>query len=464
MYIPKLMCTQHPDTTVRISAQQEVDEAIQAYTMYRCDEVMSDYEGKLTPYAQPKDIVLKAHDLEIPIGERFFITPRIPNPSLEGFDRVDLSIEAGILANYYSHRLQDIQAVKWFILPMVEDINILRLVQRLIIRKINVLIEELNTKMEPVQLVPLLEDTHRHVLIQDYVLTVVSVLKEFNVDTSVLRVFIGKSDAAVKSGHIASVLSITYALSALHKLSKELDIEIKPIIGMGVPPFRGALNNPELVEGMAQRYRGFSTATIQSAVRYDIAYKDYLVVMNTLSSSIDLSPSQLPDEAINMIDRASRSYRNIVSRYIGTIQKIAECVPGTRDRISWKSYGRLLPAHHEELSVPRAIVYTSAWYATGIPPTYLDAEFVVDLYKKNMLDDVLKMIPHLENEWRYDSRFYVRDVAAKRLDENIVKVVDEALDVMGIKPEPSEPYRSLLELNPVEPHMIALGRIRGFLG
>ena len=40
MPIPRLMCTQHPDTTVKITAAEEVDEAIVAFTAYGCDEVM----------------------------------------------------------------------------------------------------------------------------------------------------------------------------------------------------------------------------------------------------------------------------------------------------------------------------------------------------------------------------------------------------------------------------------------
>jgi phosphoenolpyruvate carboxylase len=60
--------------------------------------------------------------------------------------------------------------------------------------------------------------------------------------------------------------------------------------------------------------------------------------------------------------------------------------------------------------------------------------------------------------------FYIRDVAINRLDEYIVKKIDEALDVLGIKSEPFEPYKSLAKLNPFEPHILALGKIRGFLG
>ncbi|MEM1645026.1 MAG: phosphoenolpyruvate carboxylase [Ignisphaera sp.] len=464
MYIPRLMCTQHPDATEKITAQQEIDEAIQAFTMYGCDEIMSDYEGKLTPYAQPKEIILRSYSLGIPIGEKSFVTLRIPNPYLEEFDRVDLAIEAGIIANYYSFKLIGVQAVKWFILPMVEDVNSVKLVQRLILRKLSIMNEELNIKMEPAQLIPLLEDVQSQLFIRTYVNSLLSVLKEFNIDITTLRVFIGKSDAAVKAGHIASALSIMHALNELYKLSADHDIEVKPIVGMGVPPFRGALNNPELVNYMVQRYRGFSTATIQSAIRYDIPFKDYLVVKNTINENLRSSPPNVNYKVVELVDKASKIYREFVSRYINAIQRLAEAVPSTRDRISWKSYGRLFPSSNERFSVPRAIVYTSAWYAAGVPPIYLDAEFIIELYKRDELDNLLKILPYLEKEWNYDSKLYVRHVAIKRLDEHIVKKVDEALDIMGIKPEPLEPYRTLIELNPVEPHIIALGRIRGFLG
>jgi len=464
MYIPKLMCTQHPDATERVTAQQEIDEAIQAYTMYGCDEVMSDYEGKLTPYAQPKDIVIRALSLGIPIGEKTFITPRIPNLSLEDFDRVDLSIEAGLLANYYSIKLAGVQAVRWLILPMVEDINTVKLVQRLILKKLSILKEELGINIDPIQLIPLLEDAQSHMNVRSHVKVLLLVLKDFNTDLDVLRVFLGKSDAAVKAGHIASALSVVYALNELYKLSEELGIEVKPIIGMGVPPFRGALNNPELVVYTVQRYRGFNTATIQSAIRYDIPFRDYITVKNTILEATDLKPVNIDNNAVKIVEKASEKYRRLASRYISAIQKVAEAVPNTRDRVSWKDYGRLLPAQSEKFSVPRAIVYTATWYSVGVPPIYLDADFIVDLYRSDELDYILKLLPYLEKEWLYDSKFYVRNIALNRLDEHIIKKIDEALDILGVKPEPSETYRALIELNPIEPHISALGRIRGFLG
>jgi len=51
MYILRLMCTQHPDSTIKLSTAEEVEEAAVAYLAYGCDEVMVDYVGKATPYS-----------------------------------------------------------------------------------------------------------------------------------------------------------------------------------------------------------------------------------------------------------------------------------------------------------------------------------------------------------------------------------------------------------------------------
>ena len=61
-----------------------------------------------------------------------------------------------------------------------------------------------------------------------------------------VRLFLGKSDSAVKHGHLASALAIAYTLSRLGDVESELGLRIRPILGMGSPPFRGGLNNPRL--------------------------------------------------------------------------------------------------------------------------------------------------------------------------------------------------------------------------
>ncbi|MEM0027749.1 MAG: phosphoenolpyruvate carboxylase [Ignisphaera sp.] len=463
-FIPRLMCTQHPDASVKITAQEEVDEAIQGYTMYECDEVMSDYEGKLTPYAQPKDIVTKAIKLGIPIGEKYFITPRIPNPNLEDIDRVALSLEASLIANYYSHRHANTQAVKWIIMPMVEDPNSVRLVQKLVIKKARIFQDELDLPKMDVQLVPLVEDTNRFLEIHRYITILYNTVKEFGIELNHLRVFLGKSDAAVRTGHVASALGLMYALNELRKIDEELDLDIKPIIGMGSPSFRGGINNPKLVEYEVRHYQGYSTVTIQSAVRYDIPFTDYRKVSSTIMQWLGKKPKDIPSLVLRIIRDAAESYKKTIARYLGILVKYASSIPSTRDRVTWKEYGRIFPAEDKTINVPRAIVYTATWYVLGIPPTYLDAEYLVNAYKNNEIDEILNYMPYLIDEWEYESQFYVQSVASQRLGDTIVKMVNEVLDYMGIKPEPNETYKSILELNPVEPHVIALAKIRGFLG
>ncbi len=463
-YIPKLMCTQHPDSTVKITTQEEVDEAIQSFSMYKCDEVMVDYEGKLTPYAQPKDIVVRASQLGIAVGDKFYITPRIPNPRLEDLDRMSLSLEASIIANYYSYKLLNTQAVKWVILPMVENIDVVELVQRLIMRKSQVLSEELGIPYEPIQLIPLVEDSASFITVHDYVLIICNVLRKFNVDINVLRIFLGKSDAAVRSGHIASALALMFAMNKLKKLEKELGKNIEIIIGMGSPPFRGGINNPKLVEFEVQHYRGYSTVTIQSAVRYDIPFDVYHEVYKTLIENVNNSPRNMDSGILDLVERSTMMYRSLVKRYIEKLNSYAEYIPQTRDRVTWKIYGRTFIVEDKTLNTPRAIVYTATWYSIGVPPTLLDADFIIDLYKRDEIDILLKYIPYLEKEIKYDSQYYDPEIAMKRLDEEIVMKINNALDILGIKPERNNVYRSLLELNPVEPHVIALGKIRGFLG
>ncbi|MEM1628893.1 MAG: phosphoenolpyruvate carboxylase [Desulfurococcaceae archaeon] len=463
--IPRLMCTQHPDSATKVSTAEEVDEAIQSFTLFGCEEVMSDYEGKLTPYAQPKDIVIKAHKAELALGTDFLITPRIPNPSLEEMERVVLSIDAALIANYYSYKLLGAQAVKWVILPMVEDPLIVELVHRLLVKKANVLREELKVPVNNVQIIPLVEDVDEIINVHRHINAVLRSGEEMGIKYDSIRVFLGKSDASVRNGHIASSISIVYSLNLLRHLKKRLGMNIYPIIGMGSPPFRGGLNNPRLVDMEVDNYRGYYTTTIQSAVRYDIPYHDYIGVKKKLWDNVGKEPRYIDaGDSLKIIRKAGVKYRSLVSRYIDVINKYAHVIPSTRDRVVWREYGRVVVLEDRRLNVPRAIMYTAIWYLVGIPPVYLDAPFIIETAKNGELEELLKLLPYLVDEWKYESSYYSPSIASKRLDESIVHIVNEALDILGIKPEPNDSYVNLLSMNPMEPYVLSLAKIRGFLG
>ncbi len=458
MYIPKLMCTQHPDTTVKVTAAEEVDEAVVAHTAYGCDEVMVDYEGKTTPYSQPKDVVIKASRSGVPLGEKMFITVRLPNPKLEEFDRAMLSLEAAIVANYFSVKYTGRQAVRWVILPMVEDIDTVSLVRRMLKRKYEVYKSETGVDIGDVEVVPLVEDA----IVQ---LKTRQILGQvFESGTRDVRVFFGKSDSAVKHGHLASSLAMAYALSTIPKLEAELGLKVKPIIGMGSPPFRGGLNNPKLCHLEVVQYAGYHTATIQSAVRYDVSLEEYARVRESILNaccSARLSPA---DEIMPIITEASAKYRSLVFKYVDKVTEMARLVPSTRDRISWKEYGRLFSHGDSVVNMPRAIVYTSTWYSLGLPPTLLDAPYVVELAKSGMLDTVLKVLPTYLKELEYDMEYFDSKTVEKYLGGELAKYVFEMSDYLGIEARPNPAYLSLLRMPRSESNIIAMGKFRKFLG
>lgn len=458
------MCTQHPDSTVRLTAQDEVAEAIQARIHYGCDEVMVDYEGKLTPYSQPKEIVLKALSHGIDLGDGFYLTVRIPNPLLEELDRVMLSIDAALMANYYSLMEREVQAVRWIVLPMTESGELVALVQRILAKKTRLLNEELNTRIEPIVLVPLLESFESLTRASLVTEALKVALQSESGELRLVRLFLGKSDTAVKSGHIASSLALLYALSQLHDLSLALSLPIKPIIGMGSPPFRGGINNPELVDVEVEQYSGYSTVTIQSAIRYDVGMSDYSKVRMTLLERVDETPRRVDESALSIAEKARSAYKSLVAKYADMVAETAKHVPTTRDRVAWRVYGRLVESETGVFHMPRAIVYTSTWYLLGVPPTLLDASFIVQAYREDLLDEVFRILPGLEREWSLDSLFYVPSVAEKRLDSKIVELVNTALDILGIKREHDEAYARILSLGPSEAVALALGRMRGYLG
>ena len=460
MYIPCLMCTQHPDSTVKITAGEEVDEAVVAFLAYGCDEGMVDYEGKATPYSQPRDVASKALALGLPLGERFFITPRVPNPRLEDFERSMLSLEAAVLANSYSQRAAGVQAVKWVVLPMTEDVETMAFVYKALDMKARDLAELNAVKRDSsIELIPLVEDAMRQIKIESFIKALFRTAAQSGRILEHMRIFLGISDSAVRHGHMASALAMVKALGQISEINRDGEFKISPIVGMGSPPFRGGLNNPHLAVLEAAQYAGYKTATIQSAVRYDVSYAEYQRVREAILSVY--TPRRLHVEEA-WITKASELYREAIRPYIGKIAELANAIPSTRDRVSWREYGRVIEG--VEWRVPRAIVYTATWYFAGVPPTLLDARFIAWAYKNDVLDDVLRALPATVEEWKFESRFYSRERAEKTLGGEIVKDIDNAFDILGIKPEPDRTYITLLNSADTQPHAIALGRIRGFLG
>lgn len=452
------MCTQHPDSTTRVTAAEEVDEAVIGHIAFGCDEVMVDYEGKATPYSQPRDIAARFISLGLPLGRRFFITPRIPSPRLEDLERSMLSLEASVLANGYSARVAGVHAVRWIVLPMVEDFETLMFVYKALDLKVRSLAElKAASRDEPVELVPLIEDAFAQLRVREFVEAVASASARSGRRAEHVRVFLGISDSAVRHGHIASSLAIVHALQQIDDINRNSEYTVWPILGSGSPPFRGGMNNSYLAAVEAEQYAGFHTVTLQSAVRYDISHAEFTKVREALARH---GGPRRVEIKVEWIATASELYREFVKPYLAKIAELASLVPSTRERVSWTQYGRDI----EGLRIPRAIVYTAAWYFAGLPPTLLDARFIAWAYKRDALDEVVKALPALIREWEYDSAYYCRKRVEKLLGGSAVREVEMAFDILGVKPEINEVYAALLSNAETHAHVIALGKVRGFLG
>jgi len=384
---------------------------------------------------------------------------RLPNPRLEEFDRAMLALEAAVVANYFSVKYMGVRAVKWVVLPMVEDVETMFLVRRMLKRKAEDYKAETRVNVGDIEVIPLFEDA----FVQ---LKAKALLGEVFKGEEVreVRLFLGKSDSAVKHGHLASALAIAYTLSRLGDIESEFGLRIRPILGMGSPPFRGGLNNPRLAPMEVVQYAGYYTATIQSAVRYDVALEEFLKVREAILNGCCTSRPRVSDDVLHLVQEASAKYRALVMKYADKVIEVARLVPSTRDRVSWTAYGRTLTGGERVVNMPRAIVYTSAWYATGLPPTLLDAPYLLELAKGDKLDLVLKALPAYLKELEYDLEFFDKATAERYLDVEIVKTVVELADYLGLEARPNPAYATLLRMPRNEANIIALGKYRKFLG
>ncbi|NYT19173.1 MAG: phosphoenolpyruvate carboxylase, partial [Methanosarcinales archaeon] len=410
---PKIMCTQHPDSVSRyIATQEEVEEAVEAALKYECDEYMPDYEGKATPYHQNVQIVSKfLEETNLVPGENFHITPRVPSASQENRFRQIMVMMSIAEANYNSHEFSNTQAITEIIHPMTTTTEEIIESQEHMAEVGELAKKEFHFEMETPRVIPLIEDVQGLLNAERTVEnTISSTEKILDQDLDKYRIFIGKSDSALSFGHVASTLSCKYAINDLCELEKKIDTNIGIILGAGTLPFRGHLNRKNATN-FFEEYKGISTITLQSAIRYNHSENESRELIKYARKNLSGSPQKYDqnykNDLVNMIAILGSRYNQIIEHIAPTISQISGLMPQQRDRLmhgNSTGYSRELPEisgitslcrkdiaedleksiPSKMLSFPRAIKFTGALYSIGLPPEVIGLG--------NALEDIHKTI------------------------------------------------------------------------
>ena len=400
-HVPTTMCTQHPDnarvpTWSRdevIQGDDEVHEAYLAYSLYGCQEVMWDFEGKDVDIYVIRKLLTRYPEYfrDHVIGRDIYLTLRLPNPWVETAERKLFSQALELIPTAHDvarefYGNDDINGVFQVILPLTsraeELIFTYRYYERVVVGKAflellpGVRVMDVLGSVRPsaIDVIPLIEDLNSMLGINRIIIGYWKAIKP-----KYIRVFIARSDPAMNYGLIPAVLMAKIALSKVLDLGRELGLEVYPIIGVGPTPFRGHLT-PYNVDNVVREYPCVRTFTVQSAFRYDYPENDVInavAELNNRSPSIEC-PIQDYELLMSIISRYVDHYQREIEGLANAINLVSNYVPRRRARklhIGLFGYSR----GFRGVVLPRAITFVAALYSLGIPPEILGASVINEL-------------------------------------------------------------------------------------
>ncbi len=390
--IPATMATQHPDNAQApywdkdnkpfISAYQEIAEAVVCFEDLDVSEYMWDWEGKHADAAVIDRLFSDHHDYfaKHQLGHDKFLTFRIPNIWQEKGYNLQQAMTAILSSEDFARDL-GFKGRPLFevILPMTEEaeqlIHMQKLFQKLAKFKSTEFTTENSHNTDYLELIPLVESVESQIAVADLLTEYVKLHKKhFDTSPDYIRPFLARSDPAIVSGSLATVLANKLALSRVYEFSKNTRIPVYPISGVGSLPFRGGLK-PSTVDEYLNEYPGMRTVSIQSSFRYDHPLAEVKAAVKEIEKKlpktnpkiIDVSKQKVIEDIIN---RSAKLYQATLSEIISDVSPIFEAVPKRRDRrqhIGLLAYGRSLG----EQKMPRAITFTAGFYSLGIPPEFI---------------------------------------------------------------------------------------------
>ncbi len=459
--IPATMATQHPDHASKpfwhasafIATTHEAYESFVCFSELGLDEYKWDWEGKLVDESVLERLLadhweyFKKH----PLGKDKFLTFRLPNPKVQHEFRLGRAL-MGILsaaglakeAGLFSPPLFEV------ILPMTESEKEMLDIQEAF-KEIASLKHPLynfeNDTLKHIQMIPLFEQVNT-IINSDKILDRYLKLhkKLFGSRPAYMRPYVARSDPALNSGLVPTMLGIKIALSRYKKLEKKTGIKMYPVVGVGTLPFRGS-NNPLYIKKFINEYKGIRTAIVQSAFRYDFPKPKVKQAIKLLQEQLPKNKAadiSVQDETrlIKAIKYFETPYKKVIEELAPLINKIADNVPKRRERvlhIGLFGYSR----GEGKIKLPRAIKFTASLYSYGIPPEIIGTGRGIKQAEKNgLMKLVEKYHINIKHDLAQAGRFVYRPGIEKlakksKAFKSILEDIEEVEKYLGKKLGPT---------------------------
>ncbi|MFH1520216.1 MAG: phosphoenolpyruvate carboxylase [Candidatus Micrarchaeota archaeon] len=451
--IPRCMSTQHPDSVTTpffsdsdiLAGEAEVREAFFVFSQLGCQEQMWDSEGKEADNQVVEKLLSKHLDFftKKKLGKDFFLTYRVPNPSVEKSQgkilletlhsiprAFDVAKAAGL----------DIAPIFEVILPMTtshlelervrnyyEHIIIGQKETKLGSEKISVKDWVGDFQPESINVIPLVEDF-------DSVLSCDSIISKYlqGKDLEYQRVFLARSDPALNYGSAVAVLLSKIALQRMQKVENDTGTAIMPIIGVGGAPFRGNFT-PNNVNNCGDEYPSVQTFSAQSSFKYDHPFRDVVNAIDMLNHTHKRPPLYVEEKpAIELMKKMIKTYQSQLKDMADLINGLSVFVPGRRARklhVGLFGYSRSLKG----IKLPRAIKFCASFYSIGIPPELLGLSALNEKEFDRLHEHYTKIDEDLK-----DGVKYLNPANLNKMPESVKKGVSKVLE--WIDYEPDEDY------------------------
>ena len=428
------MATQHPDNAGKpywhyrpfVSSTAEIKESFLCFSDLDIAEYNWDWEGKFVDEAVV-DRLLQGHlsyFKKNPLGREKFLTFRFPNPRIESQFRLARALMVAITSSQLSRSLGfDCDPVFEAILPLTETAEELIDIQEAFSALVGIehKLLKLNRFIRHLEIIPLFESVstiiNSHQILKKYIRLH---RERFGKNPHYIRPYCARSDPALNSGLIPTIIALKIALNRYRQLERETGIHLYPMLGTGSLPFRGGLS-PDTVDKCLSEYAGVSTLIIQSAFRYDFPKKRVIEAVGKINRNITarqvkkLTAGQI-NSLTHVLPAFEKPYRHTVESISPLINSLSLHVAKRRERllhIGLFGYSRGMG----KIKLPRAITFTAALYSIGVPPELIGSGRGLAIASKSKVSqDLSQAYIHLKQDLILAGQYLNKD-NLKRLEK-----------------------------------------------